>query len=486
MKNPRMKFERLRSQVHRVTLSPAACAVDLGNGSERGEYVKQDYILSVLGRPHRAINLIYCYYPLDKGWPNRVSTVFKNKGGYIWGYPYDDYFPYLGGLHGEKEAEVFEQFRDIRRHGQEVTFTLTVDCAISDAHIRAIAKDLRPFGRLRLRLNHECDGSWFAFNRRYTYAEVGKFFVRFARIVKQEAPHIRMVSCWGSLSDNTVWGTHSNNTSKYLDHESDLAPSLGAADFWSTDRYLALHFGWPFKRCEPSDLGKTYSVCTNREMWRLLSTVHRRFTALTGEDKGLELCEFNVDGTVGGRHLQSQRTEKFYREILKKKPSFLKGVTYYQFRDRARLGLEREDPNDREVGLSSPFLQVYKKLIQDPYFLPSERWARHHGPHRMEWRSSDDSDGLGWKIALKGKPIFLELLFSKKDNLVIRAGKGWFYKKPGVDIIDVTSAAEEWHRSRPFPISVFAPPADGTNPGCTSFYETKLAALPQIRLLYDW
>ncbi len=31
----------------------AKCAVDLGDGSERGEYVNQDYILQVLGRPHR-------------------------------------------------------------------------------------------------------------------------------------------------------------------------------------------------------------------------------------------------------------------------------------------------------------------------------------------------------------------------------------------------------------------------------------------------
>lgn len=42
-------------------MGPAQCAVDLGDGSERGEYVNQDYILQKLGRPHRAINLMYCY-----------------------------------------------------------------------------------------------------------------------------------------------------------------------------------------------------------------------------------------------------------------------------------------------------------------------------------------------------------------------------------------------------------------------------------------
>ncbi len=53
-------------------MGPAPCGVDLGDGSERGEYVNQDYILQKLGRPHRNINLMYCYYPLDKGWPARA------------------------------------------------------------------------------------------------------------------------------------------------------------------------------------------------------------------------------------------------------------------------------------------------------------------------------------------------------------------------------------------------------------------------------
>lgn len=48
-------------------MGPARCAVGLGDGSERGEYVSQDYIIAKLGRPHRNINLMYCYYPLDKG-----------------------------------------------------------------------------------------------------------------------------------------------------------------------------------------------------------------------------------------------------------------------------------------------------------------------------------------------------------------------------------------------------------------------------------
>jgi hypothetical protein len=439
--------------------------------------VGQDYILSVLGRPHRAINLIYCYYPLDKGWPNRASAIFRNKGGFIWGYPYDDYFPYLGGLGGDKDGEIFRQMRDIRRHGQDVTLTLTVDCAISDDRIRAIARDLKPFGCMRLRVNHECDGFWFAFNRRYSYEEVGRFFVRFAKIIKMEAPNVRIVSCWGSVPDYRT---------RRLIHEKELSPTLAVADVWATDKYLSLHFGWPFKSCEPKDLNKTYSVISNDDMWFLMETCHQRFSEMTGQDKGLEICEFNTDGSVGGLEHQAKRTERFYRRILEEKPAFLKGVTYYQFRDRARLGLERENPNDSSVGLPAPFLPVYKELIRNPYFLPSEGWSRLNGTLTLEWRASDDSDGLGWKIPLKSKPIFLELLFRKSDNLMIHAGRDWFYKKPGVEWVDVTSAAANWRRIEPFPVSVFAPPADGMNPGCSPSFRAKLQHPPKMRLLYKW
>src|SRR5215831_5681917 len=83
-----------------VRLGPAPCALDLGDGSERGEYVNQDYILQLLGRPHRCINLMYCYYPYDKGWPQRASVAFKPDKPFAWAYPYDDYFPYGGGPKG--------------------------------------------------------------------------------------------------------------------------------------------------------------------------------------------------------------------------------------------------------------------------------------------------------------------------------------------------------------------------------------------------
>lgn len=80
------------SEIKKIHMGPAKCAVDLGDGSERGEYVNQDYILNKLGRPHRAVSLMYCYYPLDETWPARARNAFKDKEiTFQWDYPYDDY-----------------------------------------------------------------------------------------------------------------------------------------------------------------------------------------------------------------------------------------------------------------------------------------------------------------------------------------------------------------------------------------------------------
>ena len=51
-------MSRFGEKIYLAHLGKAPCALDLGDGSERGEYVNQDYILNKLGRPHRAINLM--------------------------------------------------------------------------------------------------------------------------------------------------------------------------------------------------------------------------------------------------------------------------------------------------------------------------------------------------------------------------------------------------------------------------------------------
>ena len=89
----------MEQKIYSIEMGAAKCAVDLGDGSERGEYVDQDYILHKMGRPHRAISLMYCYYPLDKTWPVRARDAFADQEvSFQWDYPYDDYFTYKGGI----------------------------------------------------------------------------------------------------------------------------------------------------------------------------------------------------------------------------------------------------------------------------------------------------------------------------------------------------------------------------------------------------
>jgi len=199
--------------------------------------------------------------------------------------------------------------------------------------------------------------------------------------------------------------------------------------------------------------------------------------------KPLEICEFNLDGDVTGPRAQADERARFYDRVRRKKPPFLKGITYYQFRDRGRLGLEQHDANNPEVGVPQPFLAKYRELIKDPYFNARETWTRAGSRLTMEWRAADDSDGLGWKIRVKRRPSFFELQFPKEANLIIRAGTSWVYKKPGREWVDVTASVAGVRRSATIGIAVFSPPADGSN-GRSSSVRAVLARPPRIRLRF--
>ncbi|MGQ9779509.1 MAG: hypothetical protein ACUVRM_06495 [Bacillota bacterium] len=438
----------------RVTLGPAPCAVDLGDGSERGEYVNQDYILRTLGRPHRSINLMYCYWPKDEGWPRRASEVFSPSEAFVWSYPYDDYFPYQGGPGGDPDGEPFRQIRDIRRHGQDVTLTLTIDCSLEDYYLKAIAKKLKPFGRLRLRLNHECDGDWFTCNKRFDRRQISAFFCRFHEIIKATAPEIQTICCFGTIDEATG----------RLRYEDDLVPMLRYADIWSVDKYLSLHYAWPFNICKRDQLNKGYSYAGVEGVWREIHRIYEIFVERSGQEKPFEICEFNADGDVAGQRQQARELREFYERVRTEKPPFLKGITYYQFRDRGRLGLEREDPNNPGVGIATPFLADYRTIIRDAYFLPHEDW-RPLGPGEsptLAWRSAEDADGLGWEVILRGRPSFFELRLEKDANLMVQVDRVWYYKKPGVEWMDATDAVDGLDRGARVRIAIFAPPADGT------------------------
>lgn len=446
--------------IRKIHMGPAKCAVDLGDGSERGEYVNQDYILHKLGRPHRAINLMYCYYPLDGGWPGRASVVHASPDvSFAWDYPYDDYFTYKGGIGGTTEGEPFTCMRDVRRHGQDVILTLTCDPNVTDEHLVKIAEELRPFGRMQLRINHEATGSWFSFNKRCTYQEVADFYVRFHKIIKAHAPNIQTILCIGGIEDHDPDATE-------IDMEKEFAEAVRVTDIWSVDKYMALHWGWPYDVAEPG--GKSHKRCAVKDIYDLTKKSFLRFREICGgENKPMVMSEFNADGDVTGPYEQCDMI-KLFCQMLKNEPAdWFTGFTFYQFRDRGRLGLEIEDPNNPDVGIEQPALAAYKEIIHDEYFYPGITAGEEAAfPVKLRWGGSEDAEGIEIPLAFEGNPTFCEITFDEPGlNLMMEINGKWFYKSPEAVTIDFMSAFYEKPLTGAceLTLKLFAPPASGEN-----------------------
>lgn len=470
-----------------LSLGPANCAVDLSVGSERGSYVNQDYILHKLGRPHRAINLMYCYYPLDKGWPVRASIAHASSDvSFAWDYPYDDYFTYKGGLNGNLTDEPFPFIRDVRRHGQDVLLTLTIDPQVSDEHLIAIAKDLTTFGRMYLRINHEATGDWFSFNKRCTYQEVADFFVRFHKIIKEYAPNVQTILCIGGIE-------HLDR--EEMEKEAEFTEAVRTTDIWSVDKYMALHWGWPYDIAERG--GTSHKRDSVEKTYELTKRSYKRFLTLNdGIKKPMVMSEFNSDGDVTGPYDQVMMIQEFC-EMLKNEPAnWFSGFTFYQFRDDGRLGLEITDPNNKEVGIEQPALKAYKDIIKDEYFYPSLTEAEEATfPVTLRWGSFEDSTGLSIPLHFDCNPIFAEAYFEdelKDLNLMMELNGRWFYKAPGVTMIDFMPAFFDQQLSSECDLNLrlFAPPATGENDPsqgedwAINYYKV-ISGLPKIRLRFE-
>ena len=468
-------------KIYKIKLGKAMCAVDLGDGSERGEYVGQDYILRKLGRPHRSISLMYCYYPLDKQWPARISEAMKDADvSFQWDYPYDDYFPYLGGIGGNTDGEPFTCMRDVRRHGQDVTLTLTIDPAVTDEMLAAIGDDLRPFGRVFLRINHEATGNWFSFNKRATYQEVADFYCRASRIIKEHAPNVQTILCIGGVENPEKGGK--------IEKEKEFAQAVRETDIWSVDKYMALHWGWPYDVAEPG--GNSHSRSSVNSTYEHTKLSYERFKYLCGgQVKPMVMSEFNADGDVTGAYEQAEMVKLFCDRLKAEKADWFTGFTFYQFRDRGRLGLEIEDPNDSNVGIEQPVMQTYKEIIHDEWFMPSmTEQGEVTLPVTLRWGNSEDAEGIAIPVHFDSNPHFCELIFEDDSNLMIELNGRWFYKSPKAKTIDLMSAFYEkpLSGSTDMTLKIFAPPATGENDlsagdGIFNYYYT-LEKLPSVRI----
>ncbi len=465
-------------------MGAAQCAVDLGDGSERGEYVDQDYILTRLGRPHRAINLMYCYYPLDKEWPQRISEACKDKQvSFAWDYPYDDYFTYKGGINGDLSDEPFKYMREIRRHGQDVILTLTIDPNVPDEHLVAIAKDVSTFGRIQMRINHECTGNWFSFNKRATYQQIADFYVRFHKIIKEYAPNVSTILCAGSIEGPDF---------KHIEKEEEFTEAVRTTDVWSIDKYMSLHWGWPYDIAERG--GKSHNRLAVKEVYDMAKRSHKRFTELCdGTVKPMVLSELNSDGDVTGAYEQAEMLKLFCDMLKADNDRWLTGFTLYQFRDRGRLGLEIEDPNNKNVGIEQPIMKTYKEIINDEFFLPEiKQGEKAELPVKLRWGGSEDAEGLAIKIKFEKDPVFCEVTFEENLNLMLEINGRWFYKSPNVKTIDLMSAFYNNRLSgeTELTLKILAPPASGENDPAdgddwrTNSYTT-INKLPDIRIRYE-
>ncbi len=471
-------------EVKKLHMGPAQCALDLGDGSERGEYVSQDYILNSLGRPHRAISLMYCYYPMDPKWPARVSEAYVNDGSGAWGYPYDDYFTYKGGLNGTTDDEPFTYMREVRQHGQDVLLTMTIDPKLPDEYIVAVAKDLRKFGRVMLRINHEATGNWFSFNKRATYEEVAAFFANCCEIIHREAPNVKVILCLDGFKDV--------NEEK-MEKEDIFIDAIKAADIESVDRYLALHWGWPYDVAEEG--GNSFARYSGKNIYQCTKKSYHRYCEINGEKRPMVLSELNADGDVTGAYDQAQMMQDFCDSLKADEEKWLSGFTFYQFRDRGRLGLEIEDPNNKDVGIEQPVMDTYREILKDEFFSPKMTIGDDAVlPAKLRWGGAEDAEGLAVNIHFEADPVFCEAYFEDEllnANLMMEINGRWFYKAPGVKCIDFMSAfyKNRLDGAKDLTLKIFAPPATGENDPSqgddwmTNYY-AEITKLPKLRIAY--
>ena len=477
----------------KILMSGAACALDLGDGSERGLYVNQDYILQKLHKIHRGISLMYTYYPNDKEWPVRACEIDKGtepKG--TWDSPYENYFPYRGGREGLRDGEPFCFMKEIRRHGMDVVLTITIDPHLKEEDIILLAKDLRPYGRVLLRVNHECTGAWFCYTKRATYQEIADFFVMVCRVMHKYAPNVKMILCAG------MW----QKATGKLEMEDIFLEAHKAADIWSCDNYLSLNWGWPNVVAKKG--GTLFASYNNDDVYYRFKRTLDRLRFITGQNKPMVLSEMNADGDVNGPYVQATKLHDFMEKLQNDDDKWLSAMTLYQFRDDGRLGLEVTDPNNSEVGIEQPLLASYRDDLHKPFFSQKLQEAGDvELPAKLRWSSSEDAEGVEMDIHIEKNPHFAELYFNgpiREANLLMEFGGWWFYKAPGVKFIDLMSWFFEHKITLPqdMKLRIFMPPADGHNypeNGSDPFeapdgewmnnYYAVLPGLPEVRIEYE-
>lgn len=211
-----------------------------------------------------------------------------------------------------------------------------------------------------------------------------------------------------------------------------------------------------------------------------------------GVSKPMVMSEFNADGDVTGPYDQAAMVKEFCDMLKADGESWFSGFTFYQFRDRGRLGLEIQDPNYADCGIEQPVMKTYKKIIHDDFFKPAmTRGDEVTLPCTLRWGGSEDAEGLEIPLHFEKNPHFCEVTFDDDSNIMMEINGKWFYKSPEAKTIDLMAAFFEkpLEGEADLTLRLFAPPASGENDlsiedGLMNSY-TEIKKLPDIRIRFE-
>ena len=333
-----------------------------------------------------------------------------------------------------------------------------------------------------MRINHEATGDWFSFTKRTTYQGVADFYIRFHKIIKEYAPNVSTILCAGCYDDR----------SGEIEMEKEFKEAFLTTDFWSIDKYISLHWGWPFDVAERG--GNSHKRDYPDDVFNTAKKTFNRLKEINGgTEKPMVLSELNADGDVVGPYEQAEIITEFCGMIKNERAEWLKGFTFYQFRDRGRLGLEIEDPNNPDVGIPQPEMDAYKEVIHDEYFYPSITENEEvQFPVQLRWGGFEDSDGIEIPLHFDCNPTFCEITFEEELNLMMEINGKWFYKSPKAKTIDFMIAFYEkpLKGECDLTLKIFAPPATGENDPSQgedwdiNYYST-INKMPNIRIRFE-
>lgn len=466
------------AEARELCLAAPPCTVGITDGSERGDYVPQHHLLRQLGRPHHVVNLMFQYYPDLDGWPTQGVKwlgFYRNRelnNG-------DGYFPLVLEDEGRWGRFYIRQIEDVRAHGQEPQLTLTLHADTPADTLVRIAQSLAPFAPMRVRINHECNGTWFYFNQRWSYRQVSDFFIRFHDLLHEHAPGVRTVACWNGPGDTPEKDADDGNSMRGGMTDDQLAPMFRAADIVSFDQYASLHYGWPDPAFDPRKPTQFFAVPFEK-WWRLLSEFHELICGVRGGAADVEIHEINEDANAFGDEGQARWLGRFYDRIVQARIPWLTNVTFYQFRDRGGLGLEREDVGDPAVYRELPALGVYRRAIAGDAFAyraTEGRPAPDAAGGPLVWRSAVDASGVRFLFEIPPEAGRARLTLDAGDHVLVRAGTTWRVKPRGERLVDVDVPPA----GGTLPVDVFAPPADGRN-NRSGAYACSLRAAPVLRV----